>query len=59
MYWDTTPPRTRLPALLTGETSPTSTSALLHKKTELCTFVHDMYDVYYRREESKCVGHQG
>ena len=57
MYWDTTPPRTRLPALLTGETSPT-TSALLHKK-KLCTFVHDMYDVYYRREESECVGHQG
>ena len=51
MYWDTTPPRTRLPALLTGETSPTSTSALLHKNRAL----HNIYDVYYRRERKASV----
>ena len=50
MYWDTTPPRTRLPALLTGETSPT-TSALLYKNRA----VHDIYDVFYRRERKASV----
>ena len=62
MYWDTTPPRgrTRLPALLTGETSPT-TNALLHKDRSVLIPVHicARHMMCTTGEESECVGHEG